>query len=459
LEITVSKAIIDVRLLESQALSGSRRRAEAPQGLLAGIPNDMDRVLTILLAGGAGERLYPLTRDRAKPAVPFGGVYRIIDITLSNCINSGLRKIFILTQYKALSLNRHLRLGWNILSRELGEFIEVIPPMQRVSDNWYLGTADAVFQNIYSILLENPSEVLILAADHIYKMDYNKMVEAHRRRGADVTVGTIPQPAEEAHRFGVVQSDASGRITGFLEKPKGKEFEALQSQRVIETSMGIYLFSASKLISLLRTDAENPDSKHDFGHNILPMILNEAKVYSYPFEDENHREAQYWRDVGTLDAYYEANMDLVSVSPVFNLYETAWPIRTLHLQHPPAKFIFAQEGYRMGVALDSIVSHGCIVSGGRVVQSVLSPDVRVNSYSEVQGCILFNGVNVGRYSRLRRCIVERGVHIPENAQIGYDLERDRARGFTITETGLVVVGRPEPEGGEESDTVAVLPAD
>jgi glucose-1-phosphate adenylyltransferase len=416
----------------------------------------MDNVLTILLAGGAGERLYPLTRDRAKPAVPFGGVYRIIDVTLSNCVNSGLRKIFILTQYKALSLNRHLRLGWNIFSRELGEFIEVIPPMQRVSDTWYLGTADAVFQNIYSILLEDPDHVLVLAADHIYKMNYNRMVEEHRRRNADVTVGTIPQPIEEAHRFGVVQSDSEGRITGFLEKPKDL---GASGERFVQTSMGIYLFTASKLIDVLREDAANSGSAHDFGHNILPAILHDCRVYAYPFVDENNRGPLYWRDVGTLDAYYEANMDLISVSPVFNLYDKNWPIRTLQSQHPPAKFIFAQEGYRMGVALDSIVSHGSIVSGGRVLQSILSPDVRVNSYSEVQGSILFSGVNVGRYSRLRRCIVERGVHIPENTQIGYDLDRDRARGFTVTDSGLVVVGRPEDDGGEESDTIAILSAD
>jgi glucose-1-phosphate adenylyltransferase len=419
----------------------------------------MENVLTILLAGGAGERLYPLTRDRAKPAVPFGGTYRIIDITLSNCVNSGLRKIFILTQYKALSLNRHLRLGWNIFSRELGEFIEVIPPMQRVSDTWYLGTADAVFQNIYSILLEDPDYVLILAADHIYKMNYNTMLEEHRRRGADITVGTIPQPAEEAHRFGVVRSDAEGRIIGFLEKPQGPQLEALQGDRFVQTSMGIYLFTASKLIDMLRVDAQDPNSSHDFGRNILPAVLNDCRVFTYPFADENNRGPQYWRDVGTLDAYYEANMDLISVSPVFNLYDKDWPIRTLQLQYPPAKFIFAQEGYRMGVALDSIVSKGSIISGGRVLQSVLSPDVRVNSYSEVQGSILFSGVNVGRYSRLRRCIVERGVHIPENTQIGYDLQRDRTRGFTITDSGLVVVGRPEPNGGEESDSIAVLSPD
>jgi glucose-1-phosphate adenylyltransferase len=285
------------------------------------------------------------------------------------------------------------------------------------------------------------------------------MLEHHRRVGADVTVGTIPQPIEEAHRLGLVRTDSNGWITGFLEKPKGKELDSLGGTRFVQASMGIYLFTASKLISILRQDAQDSTSAHDFGRNILPAILGQSKVSSYEFADENRREGQYWRDVGTLDAYYEANLDLVSVSPVFNLYDEEWPIRTLQLQSPPAKFVFAQEGYRMGVALDSIVSHGCIVSGGRVVQSVLSPDVRVNSYSEVTGSILFAGVNVGRYSRLRRCIVERGVHIPENTQIGYDLERDRQRGFVITDSGVVVVGRPDMGVGEESDTVAVLPAD
>jgi glucose-1-phosphate adenylyltransferase len=401
----------------------------------------MEKVLTILLAGGAGERLYPLTRERAKPAVPFGALYRIIDVTLSNCINSGLRKIFILTQYKALSLNRHIRLGWNIVSPSLGEFIEIVPPMKRVGEHWYQGTADAVFQNIYSILIEDPTHVLILAADHIYKMDYQKMLDHHKRMGADVTVGTIPQPASEASRFGIVQQDAAGAITGFLEKPKGVAFDALQRLGTVQTSMGIYLFTASKLVSMLRRDADDVSSAHDFGKNIIPAMVGTHRVYSYPFVDENKQEAQYWRDVGTLDAFYEANMDLVSVRPTFNLYDRNWPIRTRMLQSPPAKFVFAQEGSRMGLALDSIVSHGCIVSGGRVVQSVLSPDVRVNSYSEIQGSILFSNVSVGRYSRLKRCIVDRDVSIPENTQIGYDLEQDRAHGYTVTESGVVVVGQ------------------
>ncbi|MBI3895632.1 MAG: glucose-1-phosphate adenylyltransferase [Acidobacteria bacterium] len=402
----------------------------------------MEKVLAILLAGGAGERLYPLTRDRAKPAVPFGGVYRIIDITLSNCVNSGLRKILILTQYKSLSLNRHIRFGWNIFSRELGEFIEILPPMQRVGEHWYLGTADAVYQNIYSILVEAPEYVLVLAADHVYKMNYAPMLEQHQRTGADVTVGTIRQPAEEADRFGVVKVDSDGRITGFVEKPHGNLLDSFQQKGMVHASMGIYLFTASHLISILRRDAQNVKSGHDFGRDILPALVKESQVYSYDFVDENRKEALYWRDVGTLDAYYEANMDLVAVSPIFNLYDRDWPIRTLQDQNPPAKFVFAQQDGRMGVALDSIVSHGCIVSGGRVVQSVLSPGVRIRSYSEVDRSILFSGVDVGRHSRLRKCIVDREVQIPENIYIGYDLEQDRARGFTVTESGLVVVGHP-----------------
>lgn len=414
----------------------------------------MQKVLTVLLAGGAGERLSPLTRERAKPAVPFGGVYRIIDITLSNCINSGLRRIFILTQYKSLSLNRHIRFGWNILSRELGEFIEILPPMQRISENWYLGTADAVYQNIYSVLEEDPEHVLVLAGDHIYKMDYARMLEHHLDSGADVTVGTIREPAEEAHRFGVVKVDPDTRITDFMEKPHGRLAAAVSNQGFIYASMGIYLFKTSALISILRRDAEDKDSNHDFGHSILPAILKDYRVCSYAFVDKNRKEQPYWEDVGTLETYYAANMDLISVSPVFNLYDKGWPIRTLHEQYPPAKFVFAQEGNRMGVALDSIISNGCIVSGGRVVQSVLSPGVRINSYSEVHCSILFSGVNVGRHCRLRRCIVDRDIRIPPNTQVGYDLDMDRERGFTVTDSGIVVIGRGS--AGIEEETPALL---
>ena len=416
----------------------------------------MNNVLCVLLAGGAGERLYPLTRDRAKPAVPFGGVYRIVDITLSNCVNSGLRRIFILTQYKSLSLNRHIRFGWNIFARALGEFIEILPPMQRVGEHWYLGTADAVFQNIYSILAEDSEYVLILAADHIYKMNYALMLEQHLRTAADVTVGTIRQPVAEAARMGVVTVDSHERITGFIEKPQGEILESLVDNGFVHASMGIYLFSTPTLIRILREDALNVESSHDFGRDILPAILRHHRVYSYNFIDENRKDAQYWRDVGTLDAYYEANMDLISVAPIFNLYDLGWPIRTLQEQNPPAKFVFAQEGGRMGVALDSIVSHGCIISGGRVVQSVLSPGVRVNSYAEVDRSILFPGVNVGRFGRLRRCIIDRDVNLPENAQIGYDEEMDRESGFTVTESGIVVVSRESSLTEKERAVVASL---
>ena len=415
----------------------------------------MDNVLAILLAGGAGERLYPLTRDRAKPAVPFGGTYRIIDITLSNCINSHLRRIYILTQYKALSLNRHVRQGWNILSRELGEFIEIIPPMKRVSENWYLGTADAIYQNLHSIVQENPQYVLVLAADHIYKMNYELMVAQHAASGAEVTVATIQENPEEAHRFGVAEIGQDGRLVGFEEKP-AHPHRSPYNPDTISASMGIYLFNTNVLVQMLLHDAEDSTSSHDFGKDILPRAILEARVHSYNFIDENQKEALYWRDVGTLEAYYEANMDLVSVTPVFNLYDQHWPIRTYQQQYPPAKFVFAQEGRRMGIAVDSSVSLGCIISGGRVTSSVLSPAVRINSYSEVDGCILFSGVNVGRYSRLRRVIVDRDVLIPENTEIGYDHQKDRERGYLVTESGIVVVPSQAPalEGLEELSYVA-----
>ncbi len=400
----------------------------------------MQDVLTILLAGGAGERLWPLTRERAKPAVYFGGIYRIIDITLSNCINSGLRKIFILTQYKALSLNRHLRQGWNILSPELGEFIETLSPMKRVSENWYLGTADAVFQNLTSILEENPKYTLILSGDHVYKMNYAHMVECHLQRRADVTLATIQVPPHEASRFGIAEIDPECRIVGFEEKPQHRNpCPSRFNPSMCSASMGVYLFSTEVLADALRRDADDPDSSHDFGHDILPRLVREARVAAYDFIDENRKEVRYWRDVGTIDAYYEAHMDLISVAPVFNLYDAAWPIRTFMEQYPPAKFVFADEGRRMGVAIDSIVSHGCIISGGRVINSVLSPGVRINSYCEVEHSILLPLVSVGRHSRIRRAIIDRGVQLPERTEIGFDPEADRANGFVVTESGIVVV--------------------
>jgi glucose-1-phosphate adenylyltransferase len=399
----------------------------------------MKDTLGILLAGGAGERLYPLTRDRAKPAVAFGGIYRIIDLTLSNCINSNLRRVYILTQYKALSLNRHIREGWNIMGTELGEFIEILPPMKRVSENWYMGTADAVYQNIYSIGAEQPKRVLILSGDHIYKMNYELMMRQHNDSGADVTLATILVDPGETRHFGVVEIDREGHIVGFQEKPEVTDMRSPYNPRMVSASMGVYLFNTDVLIPVLLKDAEDPHSSHDFGKDILPKMVNDYRVFSYNFIDENKTEALYWRDVGTLDAYYEANMDLVSVSPVFNLYDGRWPIRTYQRQYPPAKFVFAESG-RTGAAYDSIVSSGCVISGGVVRGSVLSPDVRINSYSEVDSCIMFSHVNVGRHCRIRKAIIDRDVHIPEGSVIGYDTETDRQRYF-VTDSGITVVTR------------------
>jgi len=405
----------------------------------------MQNVLAILLAGGAGERLSPLTTNTAKPAVPFGGTYRIIDFTLSNCINSDIRRIFILTQYKALELTRHIREGWNIFTGELNEFIEVIPPMKRVHDDWYLGTADAVYQNIESIVSENPSHTLILSADHIYKMDYHEMVAWHNQQNADITIATIQVQPEEAGRFGVVQIDPNYRVTGFEEKPQhGNPTRSTFNADMVSASMGIYVFNTNKLIEVLMKDAENPNSSHDFGKDILPEWIPRAKVLAYDFHDLNQKTVRYWRDVGTLDAYYEANMDLIAVTPEFNLYDKKWPTRTRLQQQPPAKFVFAVEGRRMGVAMDSIVSAGCIISGGRVTRSILSPGVRVNSYCEVDSCILLENSEVGRYSRLTRTIVPANVIVPENTVIGVDLAADRAKGYMVTDSGVVVLP-PPPE--------------
>jgi glucose-1-phosphate adenylyltransferase len=399
----------------------------------------MKDTLGVLLAGGAGERLYPLTRDRAKPAVTFGGIYRIIDVTLSNCINSNLRKVYILTQYKALSLNRHIREGWSIVGTELGEFIEVLPPMKRVSNEWYQGTADAVYQNIYSIGSEQPKYVLILSGDHIYKMNYERMLEQHRQSGADVTLATILIDPSETKAFGIVDIDNNGRINGFEEKPKETQLRSPYNPRMCSASMGIYLFNTDVLIPALLKDAEDPDSKHDFGYNILPKMVDDYKVYSFNFIDENQKDALYWRDVGTLEAYYEANMDLCAVSPIFNLYDEHWPIRGYQRQYPPAKFVFAQSG-RSGMALDSVVSMGCVISGGVVKNSVLSPDVRVNSYADVDSSILFSHVNVGRRCKIRNAIIDRNVHLPEGTVIGYDPEADRQNYF-VTDSGITVVTR------------------
>ena len=392
----------------------------------------LDDVLVIVLAGGAGERLYPLTKERAKPAVYFGGPYRIIDFTLSNCINSGLRKIFIALQYKSLSLSRHLRMGWSVVADELGEFIEILSPQKRVGEHWYLGTADAVYQNLYSILRENPRHLIVLSGDHVYKMDYAKMLRFHRDGGAGATLAAIEVPSEDADRFGVVQVDGQDRLTGFLEKPKD-----LPAGTQVLASLGIYIFDMDVLVPALEKDARQ-DSNHDFGKDILPELIASVPVFAYRFYDENKKEAKYWRDIGTIDAYYDANMDLCHVNPDFNLYDPEWPLRTYQVQAPPAKFVFADEGRRCGQALDSVISAGCIVSGSRVAGSVLCPNVRVHSFCDIDQSILMPGVRVGRHARIRRAIVDRDVFVPRGALIGYNDEEDRRR-HTVSDSGIVVV--------------------
>ncbi len=396
----------------------------------------LDECLVIVLAGGAGERLNPLTKERAKPAVHFGGPYRIIDFVLSNCINSGLRRIYIATQYKSLSLHRHVRMGWSIVSEELGEFVEILPPQKRVGEHWYQGTADAVYQNLYSIVRENPRYVIVLSGDHVYKMDYARMLRFHQDRGADVTLAAIEVPLADAPRFGIVAVDEHERVTGFEEKPQ-RASSIPGSPEFALASMGVYIFDTDVLVRALESDAAQPTT-HDFGKDIIPSLIYQAPVYAYRFYDENKKASKYWRDIGTLDAYYEANMDLCQVTPEFNLYDPEWPLRTYQPQAPPAKFVFAEAGIRCGQAVDSVISPGCIVSGSSIRGSVLCPNVRVHSFCHIEQCILMPGVRVGRHTRIRRAIVDRDVLIPRGALIGYDAEEDRRR-HTVTESGVVVV--------------------
>ncbi len=403
----------------------------------------MRNVLTLILAGGKGSRLEPLTRDRAKPAVPFGGAYRIIDFALSNCLNSELRKILVLTQYKALSLDRHINLGWRFLCRELGEFIDILPPEQRISEHWYRGTADAVYQNIYSIEHVSAEHILILAGDHIYKMDYSEMVQDHIRADADATVACLPVTRDAGREFGVMGVDDQRRVVRFEEKPDSP-FPLPGDPEHCLASMGIYVFKTKFLFDELCRDATLTESRHDFGRDVIPSIIHTHQVRAFLFQDKNTGHGLYWRDVGTLDAYYEANMDLVSVHPELNLYDQSWPIRNYHPPTPPPKFVFAQrdsERPRLGEALDSIVCPGTIVSGGQVTGSILGPSVRVNSWAQVEDSILFEGVNVGRNAEVRRAIIDKGVRIPEGMQVGFDPEQDRARGFTVTDSGLTIIGK------------------
>jgi glucose-1-phosphate adenylyltransferase len=405
----------------------------------------MNNVLGVVLAGGKGERLEPLTRDRAKPAVPFGGNYRIIDFTLSNCLNSGLRKMLVLTQYKAMSLDRHINLGWRrLLCRELDEFIDVVPPQQRIDEHWYQGTADAVYQNIYTLEKERPDHVVVLAGDHIYKMHYGTLVQFHKDSGADLTVGALRVRASESRHFGVIEVDDHQRIVGFQEKP-ADPVTIPGDPRHIYASMGIYVFTARFLFEQLCIDATRSGSRHDFGHDIIPSIIDTHRIYAFPFHDENRKIDSYWRDVGTLDAYFEANMDLISVDPQLNMYDERWPIRTYLPNYPPAKFVFAEEGpnARRGQALDSIVCQGSIISGGTVERSILGNNTRVNSFAHVQDSILLDHVDIGRHARVRRAIIDKGVRIPSGTEVGFDAEHDRARGFTVSEGGVVVIAKAD----------------
>ncbi len=400
----------------------------------------MKNIFTVILAGGKGERLFPLTEQRAKPAVPFGGKYRIIDFTLSNCLNSGLRKIVVLIQYKSHSLDRHIRSGWNVLNAELGEYIASIPPQQRINEDWYRGTADAVYQNMFLIEDEQPEFLLVLAGDHIYKMNYAEMYYWLIAKQADAVVGAIDIPIQDASRFGIISVNEDYRITGFDEKPAHPTPVPGDPSHAF-VSMGIYLFRTDVIRRHLLADAQESGA-HDFGKNIIPNMIKDCRVYAFKFHDENKKAVQYWRDIGTLDAYWEANMDLVTVDPLFSLYDSNWPIRTYQGQYPPAKFVFAQDyhGGRMGVALDSIVSGGCIISGARIQNSVLSPNVRVKDYAEVRESILMGNVVIGEHSRIRRAIIDKDVIIPPHSEIGYNREADAQR-FTITESGLVVISK------------------
>ncbi len=405
-----------------------------------GYPN----VLAMIMAGGQGSRLHPLTKERAKPAVYFGGKYRIIDFVLNNFINSGIFKIKVLTQFKADSLIKHLTTGWT-LNRMLGQYIDPVPAQMRTGSNWYQGTADAVFQNLNLIEDENPDYVAVFGADHIYKMDISQMLNFHRRVGAVATISAIPKPIEEAaNQYGIIEVDRYWRMVGFEEKPSNPK-PIPGSPKMAFVSMGNYIFNRSFLIKELYSDASIVDSSHDFGKDVIPRIYNDYPVYVYDFNNnsipgETSEQSVYWEDVGTIDAYYQANMTLRDVLPEINLYNDNWPIRTAPGQTAPVKFVFAGEGTdrRRGEAIDSIVAGGCIISGGRVMRSVLSRGVRVNSFADVEDSILFPDVEIGESARIRRAVVDRGVRIEPGARIGYDLSED-SKHHTVTDSGIVIV--------------------
>jgi glucose-1-phosphate adenylyltransferase len=395
--------------------------------------------MAFVLAGGKGQRLEPLTVYSPKPAVTFGGIYRIIDFTLSNCLNSEIRNVYVLVQYKSADLIRHVRDGWQqYFSTPRGEYLEIIPPQYAGSDQPYAGTADAIYQNLYLIEQEQPDYVAILAGDHIYKMDYRRMIEDHRANDADLTVGAVEVPLSDGTQFGVIRADADGRVVGFQEKP-AEPAPIPGHPDSCFASMGIYVFKPGVIVDLLKHDAADPSSSHDFGKDIIAKLVGSGRVFAYSFHDENRKTSKYWRDVGTLDAYYSANMDLIGVDPVLNLYDESWPIRTAPVQAPPPKTVFRNDG-RTGNALDSMLSPGVIVSGGLVENSILSPHVNVHSWAHVSDSILFERVDVGRRARVRRAIVAEGVRVPPDAVIGYDADADRRR-FLITSGGVAVVSR------------------
>jgi glucose-1-phosphate adenylyltransferase len=419
----------------------------------------MKDTLAFVMAGGRGERLMPLTRDRTKPAVPFGGMYRLIDFTLSNCVNSHIYKIIVLPQYKSQSLNEHLDSGWNIFSHKIGHFLKIVPPQQRVGTDWYLGTADSIRQNLYLIERYNPNKILILSGDHIYKMDYSRFLQYHQEKEADLTIALLEVGVESAHQLGVAEVDQDFRIKSFQEKPKKGVKTIPGDHKHVLASMGIYLFRTDTLVNILESSNE-----YDFGRDIIPNILQTNRVYAYPYRQKNliedyvyvtlengerqlrlepgTRDSAYWRDVGTLDAYWNANMDLTGIDPYFNLYGKKWPIHTYQVVAPPAKFIFSdehKESFRVGKALDSLVAPGCIVSG-IVRNCVLSFNVTVRSWATVDESVILDGVEIGRHCKIKKAIIDKDNVIPPHTEIGYNPKKDRER-FTVTERGIVVVSK------------------
>ncbi len=392
--------------------------------------------LAVVMAGGRGERLKDLTAHRCKPATPFGGKFRIIDFVLSNCVNSGIRQISILTQYKAQSLIQHVQQGWSYLRGEFGEFVEVVPAQQQIGENWYRGTADALYQNLDLILSHRPKHVLVLAGDHIYKMDYGPMIAYHVEKGADITVGVVVLPARESRSFGVMTATEWNRVTKFAEKPAQPDTLPNRPDTIL-ASMGIYVFNTRLLEKLLIEDAADASSQHDFGKNVIPQAIGNRQVFAYPFQDVKTRAQSYWRDVGTIDAYYEANVELVHVNPELNIYDREWPIWTYQVHSPPAKFVLDDDG-RRGMAVNSMVSGGCIISGAIVRGSLLFSDVRVDESSLVEDAVILPHVDIGKHCHIRRAIIDEGCQIPDGTLIGIDREED-ARRFNVTDQGVVLV--------------------